>query len=70
MDKKTHINFWYIVLAVLALLAIQQFWAQSQQVETIPYSEFQQLLKDGKIAEIGIAADNIRGKLKEPGPEG
>jgi cell division protease FtsH len=70
VDKKTHINFWYIVLAVLALLAIQQFWAQSQQVETIPYSEFQQLLKDGKIAEIGIAADNIRGKLKEPGPEG
>ena len=32
MDKKAQINGWYIVAAVLAVLAIQQWWIERQQV--------------------------------------
>ena len=35
MDKKTQINGWYIVAAVFAVLAIQQWWVVRQQAETI-----------------------------------
>ena len=65
-----HINFWYFLFALLALTLIQQWWAGSRQVETISYSEFQNLLQGGKIAEISITDTHIRGKLNEALPEG
>jgi len=70
MERKTHFNFWYIVLAVLAVLFLQQLWGQSQQVETVPYSEFQALLRDGKVAEIAVAESYVRATLREPMPDG
>lgn len=66
MDRKTHINFWYIVLAMALVLATQSWREQMQRTETIPYSEFQTLLGEGKLAEISISATKIRGKLKDP----
>ena len=69
MDKNTHINFWYFVVAFLLVLFIQQWWGETNQVETISYSEFQSLLEAGKIDEIAIADNNIRGKLVEHLPE-
>jgi cell division protease FtsH len=69
MERKTHINLWYFVLAFLGLMFIQQ-WYWGGQVETIPYSEFQGLLQDGKIAEIRITDTKISGKLKAALPDG
>ncbi|MEZ5670667.1 MAG: ATP-dependent zinc metalloprotease FtsH [Alphaproteobacteria bacterium] len=69
-DKKTHVNFWYFVAALGLILVLQQCWQASQQVETIPYSEFQRLLREGQIAEIAIADTNIRGQLRSPLPNG
>ena len=42
MDRKTQINIWYALIALLAVLLIQQWWIQRQQVQTIPYSQFDQ----------------------------
>ena len=36
--KKTQVNGWYVVAAVLTILAIQHRWVTRQQVETIRYS--------------------------------
>jgi cell division protease FtsH len=38
----------------------------AREIATIPYSQFEQLLKDGKIAEIGISDRFIKGRLREP----
>lgn len=70
MDKKFHINIWYFIGAMLIILLLQEWWVTYSQVQTVPYSEFQTLLQDGKIAEIGIADTNIRAELKEPLPDG
>ncbi len=70
MDKKTHINFWYVVLAIMMILTFQSSWEQYRRVETIPYSKFQSLLDDGKLQEIGISETQIRGKLKEKDIDG
>ena len=56
--------------AFLAILAIQYVASQAQQVADIPYSQFQQLLRDGKVAEVGISDRFIQGTLKEPLPGG
>ena len=70
MEKKTQINIWYVIAAVWAIIFLQQWWSDRQAVQTIPYSEFQALLRDNKIAKIGIAENYIRGTLQETGPGG
>jgi len=70
MERKTHFNFWYVVLAVLAVLFLQQLWGQSQQIETVPYSELQTLLRDGKVKEVSVADNYVRATLKDPLPDG
>jgi cell division protease FtsH len=66
MDKKTQFNLWYLLLALMAIVLIRDWWTASQRVEPIPYSEFETLLAQDKIKEIVIEQNYIRGKLKEP----
>jgi cell division protease FtsH len=66
MPKDARFNLGYFLFAFLGLMVIQYVYTTTQQVATIPYSQFEQLLREGKIAEIGISDRFIRGKLKEP----
>ena len=70
INKQKTWNMWYLVAAILAALALQQIWNTSRQTEAIPYSEFEQLVTDKKIAEVVIDSDTIEGTLKEPAPDG
>jgi cell division protease FtsH len=70
MEKKTQINTWYVVLAMFAIMLLQNLWVQWREVEILPYSQFQQLLNDGRIEEIVVTEDHITGILKEPLPDG
>ena len=69
-DKKTHINFWYAIAAAFGILLFQSVYLQSTKVTPIPYSRFQTLLNSGKVAEIGVSANSIRGSLKEADTDG
>jgi cell division protease FtsH len=68
--RKRQIMVWYTIAAVFGVLILQAFWSSYNQIETIPYSQFEQLLKEDKIAEITIGAEGIQGTLKEPLPDG
>jgi cell division protease FtsH len=70
MEKKHQINIWYLIFAVFGVLLLQNLWAQSRQIETVPYSQFEALLKQGKVAEIVVTENHIRGVLREPLPDG
>ena len=70
MDKKTQFNTWYFIAAVLAVLLLQNLWIQSRQVEPIPYSEFREYLQDGRIKEVTITENRIRGVLAQPDEKG
>lgn len=70
MDKRTHLNFWFIILAFLSLLWVQNLYKQYTQVEPIPYSRFQYLLEQGQVAEIAITENQIFGTLKEKHADG
>ncbi|MBL8498763.1 ATP-dependent metallopeptidase FtsH/Yme1/Tma family protein [Nitrosomonas sp. JL21] len=69
MDK-TKINFWFVIVAMLGLLLIQNLYTQYTQVEHIPYSRFQQLLEQERVAEIAITENQIFGTLKEKHADG
>ena len=70
MDRKTQLNLWYALVAVLAVLTFQRWWAESQRVETIPYSQFVALVEQGQVKEAYVTDQFIRGTLKAPIPDG
>ncbi|MGH9321437.1 MAG: ATP-dependent metallopeptidase FtsH/Yme1/Tma family protein, partial [Vicinamibacteria bacterium] len=58
---------WY-VLAFFLLLAIgQAFFFSLQSGEAIPYSEFKAHVRGGRVQEVTISEDRIRGALKGEG---
>lgn len=59
-----HINYWMI--AILVFLGLQYLLSMQQEVATIPYSEFEQHLKDGRVEDLAITERRIEGTLKEP----
>src|SRR5215213_10051552 len=66
MNKQTQFHIGYWIAAFLGLLVVQYVYTTAQQVANIPYSQFQQLLRDGKVAEIGVSDRFIQGKFREP----
>lgn len=70
MDKKVQFNFWYIVIAILGMMFLQNLYDQYTRVEPIPYSRFHTLLEQGRVAEVAITENHIYGTLKEAGSDG
>ncbi|WP_439577479.1 ATP-dependent zinc metalloprotease FtsH [Elioraea sp.] len=66
MEKKTQINTWYILAAVLAVLLIQDFLSAARQTEALPYSDFKRLVAEGKVAEVTVGPVRIAGRFREP----
>jgi cell division protease FtsH len=64
--KREHqINFWYILLAFLAILWIEDWMASKSRVVEIPYSRFEYLLNHGKVDNLVVSANQITGVLKD-----
>jgi len=66
MNNKARFNIGYAIAAIFAVFAIQYFVSTASQIAIIPYSEYQQLLKQGKVATVGISDRTLQGTLKEP----
>jgi cell division protease FtsH len=69
-ERKHQFAIWYIFAAFLGLMLVQFLYQRFTQVDTIPYSQFEQLLDENKIAEVLVGPDTVQGTLKEPFPDG
>ncbi len=70
MERQTHFNLWYLIVAILGVLVLRDLWVTAAQVEPIPYSEFLQQVKAGRIKDIAISSNVIQGTYKEAAPDG
>jgi cell division protease FtsH len=70
MTNKTRFNVGYAIAAIFAVFVIQYFISTASQIAVIPYSEFQQLLRQGKVASVGISDRTLQGTLKDALPGG
>src|SRR5947208_458233 len=70
VKKETQYHAWYWIAAIAVMMVIQAVFAAYTQVQTIPYSEFQDDLKAGKIAEVRVSGNYIQGKFKEANQQG
>jgi cell division protease FtsH len=58
------VALWY-VLGMLLLLAIgQAYYSSTQSGTTLSYSEFKQAVREGRVQEVTVADDRVRGALK------
>jgi cell division protease FtsH len=64
-SRKQTIVIGYIIAAFIGVVALQWLITTYNTVETIPYSEFEQLVDEGKVTEVAIGQDTIQGKLKD-----
>src|SRR5229473_241388 len=64
MERRAQFNLAYLLFALIAMLALQQWWQRAQTVEVVPYSEFEKLLAEHRIDEVVISDQRITGKLK------
>ena len=60
------------VLAAVALasLVLQWVWVSYSQIDTISFSQFEQLVAAGSVTEVVVSSDTIQGKLKDKLPSG
>ncbi len=70
MKTETQYHAWYWIAAMVAVMVIQAVFASYTQIAQIPYSEFQDDLKAGKITEVRVSGNYIQGKFKEPDQNG
>ena len=68
IKREHHINFWYIVAAMLAVMLIQDFMVTASQTKTIPYSEFQDLIGKAEVGDLVVGPTTITGTLKNAKP--
>jgi len=54
VDKRTHFSLWYLIFAFLVMFFIQGV-LYGPNIETVPYSDFIKLVKEGKIQEVLIS---------------
>lgn len=65
MEKQHKFSAWYVLLGIWVVLIIQNYLASMLAVQTIPYSKFLSLLREGKVTEIAVSANEIAGKMKD-----
>ena len=64
MEKQHKFSIWYVLLGIWVVLLIQNYLGSALAIKTIPYSEFLNLVKENRVAEVAISANQIQGKMK------
>lgn len=70
MNKQQTWNLGYWLIALLLLLMLQSWWQTTSTVQPVPYSEFEQALKEGRVAEVLVRDLTLTGRLKSPDAQG
>ena len=66
MKKNQQWNLSYFAIAFIVLTLGQFLFIDSRVVQSIPYSQFLQLLNEQKVSDLRVEKDQISGKLQEP----
>jgi cell division protease FtsH len=71
MEKHHKFSIWYVLLGVWVVLLIHNYMSAALSIRSIPYSEFLKMVKEDRVAEVAITANQIQGKMRTDGtPEG
>ncbi len=60
IEKKVHFSIWYILFAMLAMYLFN-VWFVQPHIESVSYSKFKSMVKEGRVLECSVSADKIEG---------
>jgi cell division protease FtsH len=63
-NRKMHFSLWYFIAVLVALMFLQSILSEPQS-ERVVYSQFKQWAAEGKVDNLTLSPDTIRGELKE-----
>ena len=63
MKKQYRFSIWYAIIGMWAVLFLHNMIVASLGVKNIPYSEFVKAVKEGRVTEIAISENDIRGRI-------
>jgi cell division protease FtsH len=69
-ERSWGFNLAYLLFALIGVLLLQQMWTSYRQTEVVPYSEFQNLLRDSKLDSVQVGDQLVHATPKEPMPDG
>ncbi len=64
IEKHHKVSIWYFIIGIWVVLLLQNYLASTYTIKTIPYSQFVQELKTGRIVEVSITERQIQGRMK------
>jgi cell division protease FtsH len=71
MERKKFELSWPLVLTALAMMLFARaWWADGHEIDTVPYSVFEQRLRAGEFSEVSVGDRLITGKLKRADDKG
>ena len=62
----TRFHLTYVAIALFGVMLLHDLWSSRRDLTVLPYSHFEKLLDEGKIAKVSIDEHRIRGDLAEP----
>ena len=64
IESKNKFNLKYFLIIFFGILILQNF-LQNRAITSVAYSEFYHLLKEGKIKEVMISNESMKGVLRD-----
>ena len=68
--QKSNLAWWFVLAVCLGSVILQILLLTAGRVDTIPFSEFQQLVAQGKVATVDVGTSSISGTVKGKLPSG
>ncbi|MGD8897837.1 MAG: ATP-dependent zinc metalloprotease FtsH [Acidobacteriota bacterium] len=69
MEKQTRFSIWYVFLAFWIVLILHEV-IQASLIQDVSYSEFLTALEEGRVAEVAIDQQSIKGTMQVPPEDG
>ncbi|MFN9747508.1 MAG: ATP-dependent metallopeptidase FtsH/Yme1/Tma family protein, partial [Betaproteobacteria bacterium] len=70
LDPQRRFTLLYVLAALSLWWGLTLWWEQRSAVEVVPYSQFEQALREGRVAEVQLVGGLLVGPLKAPVPGG
>jgi len=64
MEQKTKFSIWYVVFAMWGVLIVHNYLSTQFAPQIVPYSEFLQAMRHGRIPEAVVSEGRITGKMQ------
>ncbi len=65
IQKRPQFHLAYLLFALFGVILLHDAWVSMREVERVPYSEFQKLVAEDRVAEVVVQGDVIRGEFKD-----